>query len=371
MLQLLRSDLELVVKSGFVYVPLLFDPDIAREVQDWSKPAESTDKRVSGKPSNVVEFEGIQFIKTLNIQSILANYDRIDKDYYEQLKEGRLRLFPDVPNLEGIAPNSKLLTIVLKVMPYFIRKSRSLERRQLNDIELLDLICNKIDIPGSFSEQAEKCFDTGPLLQRLNHLENLELALQPIQDGLVKSDDFRKWLHQALELQVVEREKVRLKQELHDREQMGESERKHIGTLLYIAERGSFEFDGFGFSRTGSSDDYLIYKRTGEFVLKDYYARTYRFPACRVAVSTFRPFRPMVLETYKHPFLQGHAPRQEICLSEFSPPDEFTADNTIKLLEEGINALLYGYDARRRNGYHSLDPTRHYVKTIEFEDYRV
>jgi len=40
-------------------------------------------------------------------------------------------------------------------------------------------------------------------------------------------------------------------------------------------------------------------------------------------------------------------------------------------LEEGINALLYGYDARRRNGYHSLDPTLYYVKTIEFEDYRV
>jgi len=55
----------------------------------------------------------------------------------------------------------------------------------------------------------------------------------------------------------------------------------------------------------------------------------------------------------------------------FKSPDELTADNIIRLLEGGINALLYGYDARRRNGYHSLDPTLHYVKTIEFEDYLI
>jgi hypothetical protein len=90
-----------------------------------------------------------------------------------------------------------------------------------------------------------------------------------------------------------------------------------------------------------------------------------------VAVSTTRPFRPFVVETYKHPFLSGHAPSQEICLKDYNWPDEFTADNIVRLLEDGINALLYGYDARRRNGYHSLDPTLHYVKTIEFTDYRV
>jgi len=33
-MRLWRSELELVVKSGFLYVPLLFDPEIAREIQD-------------------------------------------------------------------------------------------------------------------------------------------------------------------------------------------------------------------------------------------------------------------------------------------------------------------------------------------------
>jgi hypothetical protein len=49
----------------------------------------------------------------------------------------------------------------------------------------------------------------------------------------------------------------------------------------------------------------------------------------------------------------------------------FSGENVIHLLEEGINALIYGYDGRRRNGYHSLDPVRQYVKTVEFEDYKI
>jgi hypothetical protein len=77
------------------------------------------------------------------------------------------------------------------------------------------------------------------------------------------------------------------------------------------------------------------------------------------------------MEKYKHPFLYAHDSGQEICMHRFYPPQQFSAENTIHLLEEGINALLYGYDARRRNGYHSLDRTREYIKTVEFEDYRV
>jgi hypothetical protein len=370
-LQLLVSDLELVVKSGFVYLPLLFDPDIAREIQHRPETKGSEETSESEISKTVVEVEGRHFIKSLNIQSILANYENIDKDYHEKLKKDRLGQSSASPGLEKIAPNSKLLTIILKIMPYFIRKSRGLERKQLSDLELLDLISSKVDTPQSSRKQADKYLDTEPLLRRLNDLENLELTLEPVHDGLIKGDDLRNWFDKALGVQIVNREKVRLRQELHEREALGESQRNHIAMLLYITERGTFELDGFGLSRIGSSDDYLVYKRTGEYLLKDYYARSYMFPACRVAVSTVRPFRPMVLETYKHPFLHGYAPKQEICMREFNWPDEFTADNIIRILEEGINALLYGYDPRRRNGYHSLDPTRHYIKTIEFDDYRV
>jgi hypothetical protein len=141
--------------------------------------------------------------------------------------------------------------------------------------------------------------------------------------------------------------------------------------MLYIADTGAMEIDGFGFTKSNDNRGYLVYKRTGEYILKDYYARSYLFPDCSVAVSTAGPLRPIVIETYKHPFLYDYDSGQEICMRSFNPPKQFTVNNAITVLEEGINALLYGYDSRRRNGIHSLDHRRVHVKGIEFDDYRI
>ena len=363
MLQLLQSDLELVVKSGFLYLPLLYDPDVAREIKYKPTPG--------GSAERLIEVAGKHFIKSVGIQSILTNMGKIDSDYYGQLQREYLRKFPVSPTLEEISPDSKLITLLLKVMPYFVRKNKGFARKRLHDDEFLDFLGDRIDIPRSFRKQADKYLDSGPLLQRLNDLERLEQEVEPLHDGPISVELLGRWLHQALEVQIMDKEIARLKKRLQDRERLTEAQRNHFSTLMYIAKKGALEVDGFGFYRIGSGDDYLVYKRTGEYVLKDYYARSYLFPDCRVAVPTMRPFKPMVLEPYKHPFLRGYASKQEICMKEFKSPNEFTADTIIRLLEEGINALLYGYNARRRNGYHSLDPTLHYIKTIEFEDYRI
>jgi len=362
-LQLLESDLELVVKSGFLYLPLLYDPAIAREIQYGPTP--------DGSAEHSIEVAGKHFIKSVSIQSILTGMEGIDADYYGQVERECLRKFPVSSTLEGISPDSKLMTLLLKVMPYFIRKNKGFTRKRLHDEEFLDFLGDRIDIPQSFREQADRYLDSGPLLQRLNDLEKLEQKVEPLHDGPISVEVLGRWLHEALELQIVDQEIARLKKRLRDRERLTEAQRNHFCTLMYIAEKGALEIDGFGLYRIGSGDDYLVYKRTGEYILKDYYARSYLFPDCRVAVLTMRPFGPMVLEPYKHPFLRNCTSKQEICMKEFKSPDEFSANNIIRLLEEGINALLYGYDARRRNGYHSLDPTLHYVKTIEFEDYLI
>jgi hypothetical protein len=319
----------------------------------------------------LIELAGKHFIKSVSIQSMLTRMEGIDNDYYGQLEREYLRKFPLSPTLEGISPDSKLMTLLLKVMPYFVRKNKGFARKRLKDEEFLDFLGDTIDIPQSFREQADKYLDSGPLLQRLNDLERLEHKVEPLREGAISGEIFGRWLYKALEMQIVDKEIARVKKRLQDRERLTAAQRNHFYTLMYIAEKGALEIDGFGFYRISSGDDYLVYKRTGEYILKDYYARSYLFPDCRVAVLTIRPFRPMVLEHYKHPFLRGHTSKQEICMKGFKSPEGFTADNIVKLLEEGINALLYGYDARRRNGYHSLDPTLHYVKTIEFEDYRV
>ena len=371
MIQLLQPEFELVVKSGFVYVPLLFDSDIAREVRGRPDTGGQLGKQTSEKSQSVIDLDGRPFIKSVSIQSLLANYERIDKGHYENLRRKHIPELSEPFGLEAISPSDKLQTIILKIMPHFIRQRRGFKRAQLSDEELMNLVCSKLDIPQEIVEKADSYLDSGPLLQALNELDRLDQNTEPLSEGRLTGEALREWLQKALKAQIVAREKARLSQGLRERERFGESERNYIATLMCIAQKGSFELDGFGFFRIGSSDDYFVYKRTGEYILKDYYARSYRFPDCRVAVPTRRPFRAYVLETYKHPFLLGHAPNQEICLSGYNWPDKFTAEDIIKLLEEGINALLYGYNSRRRNGYHSLDPTLYYVKTIEFQDYRI
>jgi len=370
-MQMFNSGIELLIQSGYIFVPMLLDHNIAREILETPNIQVSLNHCALGNSEPVVNVDGKLFIRSLSIQSIVENYESINKDTYDQLKKDCLRHCSDLPNLGADALKGKLQTIVLKIMPYFIRKSRGLERRQLNDDELLDLVGSKVEVPLRFFEQADKVLDSRPLLRSLDQLGTLKPAMEPLGDGRVTGQALRRWIHQALEAQIVNQERVRLEQEIIERDRIGEKQRHHLATLLYLAENGTFELDGFGFSRINSRDDYLIYKHTGQYILKDYYARSYRFPDCRVAVSTNGPLRPMVVESYKHPFLIGHAPRQEICVRGYNWPDEFTGDNIIRILEEGINALLYGYDARRRNGYHSLDPTQYYVKTVEFVDYRI
>jgi hypothetical protein len=141
--------------------------------------------------------------------------------------------------------------------------------------------------------------------------------------------------------------------------------------LSYLSEKGALEIDGFGFNRLRSKNDYRIYKRTGVYALKDFYGRPYIFPDCRVAVSTAGRLRPFVIEHYKHPLLRRYGSGQEICLpKDFQPPAAFSAANVIQTLEAGISALYYGYNARRRNGYHSLDRI-HQERFLDFDDYRV
>jgi hypothetical protein len=370
-LQLFQSELELVVESGFLYVPLLFDPDIAKEVQDRCTAGTSPGRDVQEEVRTLVELDGRPFIRSVSIQSVLVNYGRIDPAHYELLKADLLGDQEDLPEVMEISPRGKLQTIVLGIMPHFVRKTRGLERRPFNDDAFMDFICSRIEIPAHFMREAERILDSDPIRRRLNHYRQLKETVTPMPEGRITGDLLHQWLLAALKGRMVNHERTRLEQQLHERERWGESKKKHIAAMLYLGHKGSFELDGFGFSRIGSRNEYLIYKRTGEYILKDYYAQRYRFPDCRVAVSTAGSLKPLVLESYKHPFLLHHAPKQEICLSGYNWPDEFNAENIIRLLEDGINALLYGYDARRRNGYHSLDRTLYYVKTIEFEDYRV
>ncbi|UCG11312.1 MAG: hypothetical protein JSU72_12245 [Deltaproteobacteria bacterium] len=371
MIGLFTNNHEIVVHSGFIYLPLLFDPTVEREVRilaDREKTGESLRKR---QEKTIIEVGRKYFVKAVGLESLLRNYDQVDADLYEELKRAYL---PDRPNSSspgGGWIDKKLKTIIFKIMPYFVRSKRVLERGERRRGQILDLIAERIDVPPTYRADIDALLDTEPMKDVIGELERRLSPVEPPGDGVFSTSELREWLGKALKARILEEEKDRLNRELQEREEFVEANRNLARVMFYIAERGWLEMDGCGFTRIGNNRDYLVYKRTGEYVLTDYYGRSYLFPDCRVAVSTCSPFKPVVIEKYKHPFLYAHRSMQEICMRGFIQPQEFSAENIINVLEEAINALLYGYDGRRRNGYHSLDPTRVHVKTIEFVDHRV
>jgi hypothetical protein len=242
----------------------------------------------------------------------------------------------------------------------------------LNDEEMLDLIREKVNIPARYFKEAETFQNLEPLKEILKDLEDQKPIFKLPENGLYSGPALRDWLDKAVHAKVLASEHHRIAEALQVRERFSRSKPEHIALLLYIADAGAMEIDGFGFSMNNPyRQEYLVYKHTGDYVLKDYCARSYLFPDCRVAISTYTPFRPFVIEKYKHPFLLGHKAGQEICMKNFVPSNELTAQNVIRTLEEGLTAMRYGYDGRKRNGYHSLDKTWVHIPTIDFEDYRV
>ena len=366
MQRLFESGTDFLIESGFLYLPLLFDSSVEKEIQtvlDTSRPRPAKE--------SLIKIDGKHFVKTLSLTSLVENYGKINKRFYDQVRNTVVQKVSVKLDEGGTLFGWKLITIIFQIMPYFIRKNRGLERRKFGRREILKLIAEKGRITPREYESSNTFFDLRPLREALREIERMESKFLLPEDGIISCGELNNWLEKALKSHIVAEERSRLREEVLKREQLIEAVEEDLDILLYIAEKGSLEMNGFGFIRIGKGDDYLIYKRSGEYILKDYYGRSYLFPDCRVAVPSFNPFRPVVMEKYKHPFLYAHDSGQEICLTGFSPPQKFSAENIIRALEEGFNALLHAYDPRRRRGYHSLDDPRQYVKTVEFKDYRI
>ncbi len=356
MKNLLESDLELVSHSEFLYLPLLFDPSVAREIEG------------SVRNHLVIQVNGRRFVRTMSLRSLVGSYKALYPTSYEELRRSNLQRFSRGPTPTEPGVSERLKAILFSVMPHFVRRGKSLDRRSLTEQEVLDFVGKRIEIPGGSGEPAANRFDPEFLGRILAELEQHRPAVDPPAEGLMPARALGDWLSRALEARILEEERQRLTRLLHGQEELGAEAKSRMAILLHVAERGALEIDGFGFQRIGAGEEYLIYKRAGEYALRDYYGRLYLFPDCRVAVSTRASLRPFVVESYKHPLLEGHDSGQEICLRHFTPPRGFSGAAVVQALQEGINALLYGYSSRRRNGYHSLDRIPKLVGSAGFGD---
>jgi hypothetical protein len=374
MWKLLTNEEEVYIHSGFIYVPLKFDLQIDMEVKTLAGEAAALQTEVLEKTGEVLlSVNGNYFVKSLSINCLVENYPAA---FPEEFEKNRLQLrqhvFPEAVIYHP--PLDPRVTIILfEILPHFWRRRRGRRREKNGRKAVLSYLAAKLGESFNADINIQELRERRKILrQGLSRLDSREKR-QPLHLEVQKSGKaLVDWFQEALQWKLVSQEIENWQRELDKVENLLNLPEVELTVLLAVAARGAVEVDGFGFcpdeQRPG---EYWIYLRTGEYVLQDYFGRWYLFPDCRVAVSTAGPFHPMVLETYKHPLLRRFKDRQQICLTDYQPESEFSAAAVSRALGEGLNALFYGYNSRKRNGYNSLDKFGRHQSVVEFVDWRI
>ncbi len=363
-------DLDLVHAAGFMYLPLWFDPSVAQEIGLPEHVApEPSHPSTDAAPPLVLVLQGRHFIRSVRLQSLIDAYPRLFESDHERFREAfwRRRGFPQPPT--GLVLSPRLKTIIFEILPHFIKTKIAGQPGRASPGQLMERLQETWGgVPEGKAVGNRTAAGAAALDLLRREISNQEGEGLP--EGRIGAGRFREWLAKALTSGLAARELQRLTQEGRDQAATLAAAGGRLEMLQHLAESGSGEIDGCGWQRRGT-DDYLIYKRTGPYALRDFYGRVYLFPDCRVAVSSAGPLHPVVWEKYKHPLLLRDAKRQRICIKDFQAPEQFSVAGVIAALEQGLNAIYYGYNYRKRNGYNSLDQLRQDVGGIHFDDYRV
>ena len=364
--KLFHSDIEFAIRAGYAYMPLLVDHEIEKEVHG-NKEARFWNLaslfRTEHKIQNVIRIEGRHYVKTASLQSLLDNYEKVNRAGYEIEKAKCLRQYEKDLEIKETIIDHKLETIVFKVMPYFIKKNKALERKRMSDLEIVGIINKHVNVPPKYLEIAEDFKDTKSLRETIDKIENKEIAIPPEpEQGPISSEYLRDWFYKALEARILIEEKENLKNLLKQREELIDTNKGFIATLLYLKDNPSLEIDGFGF---GDTNLYKVYVHTGEYALKDFDGDIYLFPDCKVGVYISNLTSPLVFDKYKHPFLNDEDKDQFICIRHGSLSSNFTAENIINSLQTALNTIFYGYtNSGDFGGYNSL-------KNSMFQEYKI
>jgi hypothetical protein len=374
MWQILASETEVLIRAGFLFVPLLFDPDIEAELEfltgNGVLPPPGVVETIT---DNLLYAYGAYFVKSLSLDSLVENFPAV---FPEEWERERLRLRHQVsPQAYAYRQplDTKLKIILFDILPHFFRSQRGWHREKVGAAKVIAYLAAKVKELRGKTVMVDRLQEQGASLRQvLLRLEHLDRPPGPPPEHPQPGRALAGWFREAVRSNLVAQEMRHWQVELAEVQDLLRLPKQALAVLLGIAARGAVEVDGCGCCPDKKyPGEYLVYKRTGEYVLQDYFGRFYLFPDCRVGVSTAGPFHPMVLDMYKHPLLRRFGSGQKICLTDYQPALEFSASAIIQALEEGLNALFYGYNSRKRNGYNSLDSYGRHLSVIDFEDWRI
>ncbi|MBU0666920.1 MAG: hypothetical protein ABIC91_08605 [Nanoarchaeota archaeon] len=354
-----------IMNKGYLYLPLLYDSDVHDDLKN--RPLQ-TEK----KSSLLIESESEQFIKTLNLDSYVKNYEHICPKEYKQIHDKYFGQF-EIGDWKNKAVNHRLDELITDVLPQFVQTRVGLKRRKLTKIELVDLITSKCKLSNAYGKKDNDIFKVGLLENSIQELEYTKEKNDVLPEGKIRSAEFQDYMNNEIKNYILRKELSTLKAELKERKILAEKNQLYLTALDYIQQNG-IELDGFGIKPYGS--EWIVFVNTGEYALKDFDGRIYAFPNASVAVriSNKTINDPRVLNNYKHPFLSAHCSDQKICTGNTCSPTNYSSKNLVTALSIGVNTLLYGYFNKEHfGGYNSLDGKIHHGngRYIDFENYHV
>ncbi|ROQ90825.1 hypothetical protein [Desulfosoma caldarium] len=357
--------------QGRMYLPCPLDPQIVEELQGF-EPLSAEAEGLSGlevKPRILLR-EGTAYVETVSWQDVVRHASEL---FPHMAQKRRKTWFRDLSSAQrprllrfGLKPVEMVL---FEVLPRFVRVPLKIKAAQNRRAALAAWLADKVRVPTRYVRGVEE-MEASPRF--------VEAPEMPAADRVFQSKGVqrvtRRDLLEAVETALIgkAREAV-LAEESWIRETLdGFASWPKLGRalMLYVLTRGALEVNGFGFFHRPFDGALVVYKRTGRYALMDYYQRLYLFPDCRVAVSSVDLW-PVVVEKYKHPLLARYQPWQRICLGHAPRGRTFNARDIFRSIEDGLNALYHGYDARKRNGYHSLEGLSAIEREINFDDLRV
>lgn len=356
---------KVLIVDGYLYLPLCFDPDIASASENLAAPAWFPSEAASSADEILLLYQDDLFIRTVSLAAVAA----ATADLFLALSPK-----PDYPPPDpGALIPPKLWVIIQEILPHFVRRRGLRQGGVRESLSLWKWLARQVQGLRPDPALVRQWQETASLWRaRRQKLQEQGRGVAPLPTGCYPGSQVLTWLRRQARADACQALAAQYQAALAALETWLTLEPEELLALSALVQQEEVEIDGFGWQKLSTPGEYLVFKRTGPYLLEDYFRRPYLFPDCRVAVFTNGPFKPVVLERYKHPLLRGHRPRQWICLPEdYQPAAEFNATAVIQALEAGINALYYGYNPRQRNGYHSLDRYGRWVSDLDFEDLRL
>ena len=351
------------VKDGYLYTPVEGDDEICSEISSRRCTLRNifSRRRDAGL---LVRDKGDAFIRSVSLDSIIDNMRTIDQRGYDT---ARLKVYQKIRNSDMDVSRDRIdplaCTLIDEVLPRFVRFGRE-ERRERT---LTQLLMERLDIPDSYWQKVRSYCDIEQLEKRIDSFDRGKRDATP-PTGRLSSKELESWVNDAVSAKIMCDERESLRQEIEKRKGRMLEKVQDIVVPLYVQESG-IKIDDFGMYRMDDGA-WIVYHHTGEYALEDFDGRIYRFPDCQVAVKVHRRVsEPIVINRYKHPFLEASGPYQPICIRMTYSSGDGLGENVIRNIEAGINTMLHGYfNEGDFNGYHLLGGRG---QKVHFHNYHV